>query len=96
MLLVAIDCSDLLPLKENEYKIIYLEELNCPHVDKAFSNESVKIFPELKLDNILRRIVFNYQYAIDLNTKYIKEESVSKNIMVSISDYLKYHFIHYF
>lgn len=84
-MLVTIDCSDFLPLKENEYKILYLEEMNCPHDDMTLiSNDTVKTFPELKLDNILRKIVFNYQYAIDLNTKYIKEESVSKNIMVKI------------
>jgi len=80
---VQLDCEDLLPLQENHYKIIHLKE------SEAISNfigdqyNFYKNLPELKSNNVLKRITLTFSYFSDVNSAYLKEETIYKDIQVS-------------
>lgn len=79
---VNVDCEDFLPLKEDEYKIITLKEPN-EFCEKIMNEETFcKFLPQLKPDNVLKRITLSYSYFSDINSAYLKEETIFKDILV--------------
>lgn len=71
-----------MPLEENEYKIIHLKEKDLPYDLNSDKHNFFKELPELKNDNILKRITLNFTYFSDVNSAYIKEETIFKEIKV--------------
>ena len=80
----------MLPLKEDQYKIIHLKEPDSasgliPEKDKY---NYLKDLPELKTNNVLKRITLTFTYFSDMDSTYTKEETIFKDIQVNSKKFL--------
>lgn len=71
-----------MPLRQNEYKIVHIKEIDCIEINQ--NDNAIKYLPQLKENNILKKITINYSYLSDINAKYIKEQTIHKNIQVKL------------
>ena len=74
-----------MPLKEDQYKIIHLKEpdfLSGGAISDKDKYNYLKDLPELKANNVLKRITLTFTYFSDINSVYIKEETIFKDIQV--------------
>lgn len=72
-------------MKEDEYRIIHLKE---PSEMQDFSNDHCnfyKALPELKGNNVLKRITLSFSYFSDINSAYLKEDTIYKDISVKMN-----------
>lgn len=79
---VNLDCEDFIPLEEDQYKIIHLKESDSILEKIPDENNFYRDLPELKHNNVLKRITLNFTYISDINSAYLKEETIFKDIEV--------------
>jgi len=72
----------LVPLEEDQYKIVHLKEEDILADFISDKHNYYKDLPELKTNNVLKRITLTFTYFSDMNSLYLKEETIFKEIQV--------------